>query len=140
VTTWHRFTGRSDGGFRCSDPSRLKALWQELQGKEVEVCVRVARKKRTLPQNKKLHVLAGLIGKQQGEPKVRVKRRATLQALGVEEAMSDRFEHNGVVIIDVRGTSDLSIQECSAVMEVLLSQAAFLEIPEPNWDHIEVMD
>jgi hypothetical protein len=136
---WVRFTGRVDGSFRCGEPSRLKALWEAWKGKDVEVAVRPARRKRTMPQNKKLHALAGLIAEQQGETKLRVKRRATLEALGVEQAMADKFKYGDVLVIDVRGTSDLTVSECSAVVEVLLKHAAFLNIPEPDWNAIEVM-
>jgi hypothetical protein len=141
LTTWHRFLGRAvDGRFHPSEPQSLKAVLRGLEGKALEVAVRVARRERTLPQNKKLHVLAGLIAKVQGETKLHVKRWATLEALGVEVAKSDQFEYQGRTVIDIRGTSDLTIAECSAVMEVLLKQAAFLEIPEPDWNRIEVMD
>jgi hypothetical protein len=138
LTTWHRFTGKSEGGFRCSDPSRLKALWQELQGKEVEVCVRVARRNRSLPQNSIVHVLAEQIAEQSGFTLLEVKRRATLEALGVEEALIV-FEYGGKQYTDVRGTSELSTLEASKVVDVLIRQAEFLGITPRNAETVEVM-
>jgi hypothetical protein len=138
LTTWHRFTGKSEDGFRCSDPSRLKALWQELQGKEVEVCVRVARRNRSLPQNSIVHVLAEQIAEQSGFTLLEVKRRATLEALGVEEALIV-FEYGGKQYTDVRGTSELSTLEASKVVDVLIRQAEFLGITPRNAETVEVM-
>jgi hypothetical protein len=127
-----------EGGFRCSDPSRLKALWQELQGKEVEVCVRVARRNRSLPQNSIVHVLAEQIAEQSGHSLLEVKRRATLEALGVEEALIV-FEYQGKQYTDVRGTSELSTLEASKVVDVLIRQAEFLGITPRNAETVEVM-
>jgi hypothetical protein len=138
LTTWHRFTGKSEGGFRCSDPSRLKALWQELQGKEVEVCVRVARKKRSLDQNALIHVLAEQIAVESGHTLLETKRRATLEALGVEEGI-EAYTLFGKDFIEVRGTSTLNTGECSKVIDVLIRQAEFLGIVPRNAEHVEVM-
>lgn len=138
MTAWDRFTGRADGGFRCGEPSRLKALWRSLQGKDVEVCVRVARKNRTLPQNSIIHALAEQIAEQSGHTLLEVKRRATLEALGVEEALIV-FEYQGKQYTDVRGTSELSTVEASKVVDVLIRQAEFLGITPRNAEHVEVM-
>jgi hypothetical protein len=138
VTTWHRFVGRVEGTFRCSDPSRLQALWQQLKGKEVEVCVRIARKHRTLDQNAILHVLAEQIAEESGHSLLEVKRRATLEALGVEDALLV-FEYEGKQYTDVRGTSELSTAECSKVVDVLIRQAEFLGIVPRNAEHVEVL-
>jgi hypothetical protein len=138
LTAWHRFTGKSEGGFRCSDPSRLKALWQELQGKEVEVCVRVARRNRSLPQNAIIHVLAEQIAEESGHSKLEIKRLATLEALGAEAGLI-LFQWQGKTLTDVRGTSELNTTEASAVVDVLIRQAEGLGIVPRNAEHVEVM-
>ncbi len=136
---WLRFVGRADDGhFHPLEPSRLKAALQEWNGKEIEVAVRIARRNRTLPQNSYIHVLAPQIAEHSGHSLLEVKRRATLEALGVEAGLI-LFDWQGKTYTDVRGTSELSTIEASKVVDVLLKQAAFLDIPRPNPDHYEVM-
>jgi hypothetical protein len=127
-----------DGGFRCSDPSRLQQFWRDHKGKELEVAVRIARRNRTLPQNSIVHVLAEQIAEQSGHSLLEVKRRATLEALGVEEALIV-FEYQGKQYTDVRGTSELSTLEASKVVDVLIRQAEFLGITPRNAETVEVM-
>lgn len=138
MTTWHRFVGRVEGRFRCSEPSRLEALWKELQGKDVEVAVRVARRNRTLPQNSIIHALAEQIHQESGFTLLEVKRRATLEALGVEDALIV-FEWQGQKFTDVRGTSELNTTEASKVVDVLIRQAEFLGITPRKAEYLEVM-
>jgi hypothetical protein len=85
-----------------------------------------------------VHVLAEQIAEQSGFTLLEVKRRATLEALGVEEALIV-FEYGGKQYTDVRGTSELSTLEASKVVDVLIRQAEFLGITPRNAETVEVM-
>jgi hypothetical protein len=98
----------------------------------------VARKKRSLDQNALIHVLAEQIAVESGHTLLETKRRATLEALGVEEGI-EAYTLFGKDFIEVRGTSTLNTGECSKVIDVLIRQAEFLGIVPRNAEHVEVM-
>ena len=137
MVVWHRFVGLSEGGkFHPREADRLKSVLRENEGRDVEVAIRPARKNRTLDQNALIHVLANQIAEMSGHSVLAIKRRATLEALGVEDGLI-LFEWQGRTFTDVRGTSELSTGEASKVVDVLLKQADFLNIPRPNPEHYE---
>lgn len=136
---WHRQTGAVlQGKLVPKDRRRDAAIFASLEGKRVEWCIRVEPKDRTLPQNSKLHVLARLISKHTGDSLLLVKRRATLQALGLEHGI-EVYEIGGQVFRDVRPTSALSRPEESAVIRALLEMCSFLELAPPPDENVEVM-
>ena len=136
---WHRFVGRSElGHFRPLDVRRMYEVLREFDGQMVEVAVHKHRPKRTLPQNSKLHVLVHLIAKHTGENEVRIKRMATLEALGIE-AGTTRETILGREIYEVRHTSDLSKDELSQVIDRLLQHCRFLELMPPADEDVEVL-
>lgn len=139
MTTWQRFTGRAmDGRFHPVDPHRLRKQLQEWEGREIEVAVRIARKNRTLPQNALIHVLAGQIAEESGHTMLEIKRLATLEALGAEAGLIV-FQWQGKTLTDVRGTSELSSEEASRVVDILIAQAEGLGITPRNAETVEVM-
>jgi hypothetical protein len=139
LTTWDRFTCRADGGrWYFTDRHRLEQYLRDREGKELEVCVRIARKNRTLPQNSIIHALADQIADETGHSLLEIKRLATLEALGAEEGLIV-FEWQGRTLTDVRGTSELSSSEASRVVDVLIRRCEELEIRPRNAEHVEVM-
>lgn len=136
---WHRLTGAFINGERVpEDRVREKAVFASLNGKRYELAIRIETGKRTLPQNSKLHVLARLVAHETGDSLDDVKRRVTLEALGVE-AGTRKTMILGREFLIVRPTSELSKPECSAVVDRLLDNCRFLEIQVPQDEHVEVM-
>jgi len=111
---------------------------RSLEGKHVEMAIRVEPKDRTLPQNSKLHVMAKTICAYNGDTLEDLKAQAVLEALGPEDALR-RVHVRGEEMWIVRGTSALKKDECSKVMDWMMDKLAFCEIPEPKWSEIEVM-
>jgi hypothetical protein len=136
---WERFIGTvMSGQFRPYDRSRWERALARFGTRPVEVALHPQRLQRNLPQNAKLHVLARAIADASGETLDRVKRRAVVEALGVE-AGTERETILGEKVLVARHTSDLSKDECSQVLQWMLDRLAFLEAPEPDWDRLEVM-
>ena len=136
---WHRLVGMMiRGEFIPDDFQRWKNLRRHYEGKRVELAVRRETVNRTLPQNALLHVLARLIAHETGETLDRVKRHATLEALGIE-AGTEKQTILGREVLIVRHTSDLTKAECTTVVDRLKDQCAFLEIPLPAESSVEVM-
>ena len=138
---WRRVTGQvsAPGGiFVADDNQRCVALRRLYAGKRVEIAIRPERPNRTLPQNALLHVLARLVADQTGDTIDLVKRRATLEALGIEGGTEKQVILGREVLI-VRHTSDLSKSEVSLIVDRLKDQCAFLEIPIPDPSSVEVM-
>lgn len=134
---WSRFEGTLDGGFKPYDKDRWQRTLRSLKGKKIEVCIREAVPDRTLPQNAKLHVIAREIAEHSGHTLAEIKEIATIEALGVEVATRASARDPQVRIL--RGTSDLTKDECSLVMDWLLDLAASLDVREPAWDSVEVL-
>lgn len=111
---------------------------KELDGQRFEMAIRKERKNRTLPQNAKLHVLCQMIADHTGETVTRVKRVATLEALGIERGTT-REQILGQTIYEVRHTSDLDTEETSLVIDRLLDNCKFLEVTLPKDDEVEVI-
>lgn len=138
-SVWHRLTGVSEGGhFIPDDSKRSAAVLRSLEGKRVEVAVRRETLDRNLDQNALLHVLVHLIADHTGETVDRLKRRATLEAIGLERGLVKETILNREVLM-VRHTSDLTKPECSEVIDYLKDKCSFLEIPLPRESEVEVM-
>lgn len=136
---WFRSVGKvREGKFHARDSSRLQEAMRGLEGRAAEICIREEQLKRNLPQNSKINVLAREIAIKSGEEFERIKRLAVLEALGIE-AGTAKDTILGKQITIVRGTSSLFKDEASKVLDWMIDRAAFLEIPEPNWDEVEVM-
>lgn len=142
-TVWLRATGMARGGhFEPLHPARVKAILDGLEAQRIEVAYRREVRRRTLPQNAKIHVLAAAIADYTGESMLRTKRLATLGALGLEDGLVDPTlidRRRRLRFKDVRPTACLSRREGSRVIETLLEQLDFLEIPQPRDEDHEVM-
>lgn len=136
---WHRFTGDMiDGQPVIRDRSRWLKLKQSMDGTPFEIAIRPERRHRTLPQNSMLHVLATVVSKHTGDSVLVVKRRATLEALGLDEGMFT-YEYHGEIRKEVRPTSSLSRSEESLVIDRLLQTCEFLSLTPPREEECEVM-
>lgn len=137
---WHRFTGDMiDCQPVVRDRNRWNGLKQAMDGTAFEIAIRPERRHRTLPQNAMLHVLATVIAKHTGDSVLVVKRRATLEALGLDEGQFE-YEYQGVWRKEVRPTSSLSRSEESLVIDRLIQTCEFLAINPPREEEVEVMD
>lgn len=136
---WFRSIGKvREGKFHARDSRRLQEAMKGLEGQAAEICIRPEQLKRNLPQNAKINVLAREIATTSGEEFERIKRLAVLEALGIE-AGTAKETILGKEITIVRGTSTLTKDEASKVLDWMVDKAAFLEIKEPRWEEVEVM-
>lgn len=139
MNVWLRLTGTCKGGrFIPDSRDRLDGIMQELDGQRFEMAIRPETRNRTLPQNALLHVLVNLIADHTGETVTRVKRVATLEALGIERGTT-REQILGQTIYEVRHTSDLDTEECSLVVDKLQEHCKFLELSPPRDEDVEVL-
>jgi hypothetical protein len=115
---------------------------REHNQQRLECLLALERRNRTIPQNKILHALADKIAEQiageSGHSKLEIKRFATLEALGVEEGLIV-FEWQGQRLTDVKKTSDMSVEQCSRLVDVLKRQAEGLRLVPRNAEHVEVI-
>lgn len=137
---WYRLTGAflANGERVPGDRAFEAAVFKSLTGQRYELAIRREQGKRTLPQNSKIHVLARLVSKETGEPLDDVKRRVTLEALGVE-AGTNKTTILGREFLIVRPTHTLKKAEGSLVIERLLDNCRFLNIRIPRDEQVEVM-
>ena len=134
----HRFTADVLGARPVlRDRKRFDAVLAGLDGCEVEILIRKARKRRSLPQNAMLHALARGIAAHTGEELWKVKARAVLSVLGLEDGLVS-FTFNGSDFVRPKSTADLTRAEGARVIDWLLDTSADLGVPPPDPEKVGV--
>ena len=139
MDVWARFTGRVVAGRFCPDDlRRWEAHLLLHEGRAVEVALRKARVRRTLPQNRHIHALAQALSAHTGDSMAQIKARAVLSVLGPEDGL-ERMTVCGLPLVRAKSTADLDKREGAAVIDWLLQLCADLDVGPPRLDRIEVM-
>jgi hypothetical protein len=98
--------------------------------------------RRTLDQNAKMHAMLGDIQKQHfiggSLRSLRYWKAGFMIALGIEMEAVPTIDEDGVFMLQERGTSDLYVNECAQMIEMLYARGAEWGIvwSEPDrWNH-----